>query len=274
MSDQEQKLDALLNAYVDRRLDEQTRKKYAAWLASQPEAQVEIEQFEKLNMDLRMTFGDRLRVPVSDRLVRAVNSYPDPSLVKKVGAWCNAKKYFDMPHVAIYAVITFLSLSLSFFISLKFVGMVPHAPGFYAQIESLALDAHLIYAREKRHAVEVPASDKEHMMKWLSERLSAEIGPPELESVGYTFIGGRLLPSAGKHAALYMYGDAQDRRLTLYIRLNEGSHRYLAPQCKLDYPQGPICTWQGEKLLYFLIGPPDNTHLESIAQFTAKLMHK
>ena len=49
--------------------------------------------------------------------------------------------------------------------------------------ESLVADAaaaHLIYAAEKRHAVEVPASEEAHLATWLGRRLAVPLRIPHL----------------------------------------------------------------------------------------------
>ena len=76
--------------------------------------------------------------------------------------------------------------------------------------------AHVIYVAERRHAVEVAASE-DHLFRWLSARLGGDIVAPSLGDFGFTLLGGRLLPQDDRVAAQFMYQDAQERRLTLYI---------------------------------------------------------
>lgn len=292
MSYRDKTLDALLNGYVDGQLSRKTRDKYAIYLDSHPEAQAEAELFDELNTQLRTTFGDKLNIPVSDGLERFVTACqqprgststttkPDTSKIlnsdktEKTRLPDRFKHYFNAPHLAIYASIVALSLSFTYLLPLNLSTQPTGTLAFLAQIEQLALDAHQIYSAEKRHAVEVPASDKKHLMKWLSKRLSAEIGPAKLDTAGYHLIGGRLLPSAGKRAALYMYADKKDRRLSLYIRQMEGTQTDRDLKCNTDQQQASICTWQGEKMLYLLLGPPGNTSHKQIAIQTAKQLNK
>ena len=86
-----------------------------------------------------------------------------------------------------------------------------------------ALLAHRVYTAERRHAVEVPASDEAHLVRWLSARLETELRTPDLKDAGYYFIGGRLLPSPEGPAAQFMYEDDTGERLTLYIRPDPGT---------------------------------------------------
>jgi anti-sigma factor RsiW len=59
-------------------------------------------------------------------------------------------------------------------------------------------------------------------MTWLSNRITTPIDAPDLSADGYTFLGGRLLPSDPNDgvpapAAQLMYENASAERVTLYI---------------------------------------------------------
>ena len=86
-----------------------------------------------------------------------------------------------------------------------------------------AINAHVIYAAEKRHTVEVGANEKDHLNAWLSKRVGLSIVAPKLESYGFSLVGGRLLPSGDRAAAQFMYENAAGDRISLYITTVEGS---------------------------------------------------
>ena len=77
--------------------------------------------------------------------------------------------------------------------------------------------AHAVFVPEKRHAVEVAASDEAHLVQWLTRRLGAPVKAPVLLESGFRLLGGRLLPGADAPRAQFMYEDAGARRLTLYV---------------------------------------------------------
>ena len=80
-----------------------------------------------------------------------------------------------------------------------------------------AARAHLVYAMEVRHPVEVDASQQEHLVAWLSKRLGTKLKVPVLADEGYELLGGRLLPGPEGPVAQFMYQEAAGRRLTLYV---------------------------------------------------------
>ena len=103
-------------------------------------------------------------------------------------------------------------------------------PGFVKR----AAIAHAVYSPEVRHPVEVGADQEPHLVAWLSKRLGAPLHAPKLDSVGYSLIGGRLLPgesaAAGAPApvAQFMYESKQGTRITLYVRTDAVGNRETA----------------------------------------------
>ncbi|PIF73005.1 anti-sigma factor RsiW [Variovorax sp. 54] len=77
--------------------------------------------------------------------------------------------------------------------------------------------AHVVYTPEKRHPVEVAAAEQQHLVQWLSKRLDHPLKVPDLSSLGYTLVGGRLLPGETGARAQFMFEDAAGERITLYI---------------------------------------------------------
>ncbi|HYP71525.1 MAG TPA: anti-sigma factor [Variovorax sp.] len=77
--------------------------------------------------------------------------------------------------------------------------------------------AHAVFSPEKRHPVEVTATDQQHLVQWLSRRLDKPLKVPDLSAEGYSLVGGRLLPGASGARAQFMFEDPAGQRITLYI---------------------------------------------------------
>ena len=77
--------------------------------------------------------------------------------------------------------------------------------------------AHAVYSPEKRHPVEVTATDEQHLVQWLSRRLDKPLKVPDLGAEGYALVGGRLLPGDAGARAQFMFEDSSGQRVTLYI---------------------------------------------------------
>ena len=86
-----------------------------------------------------------------------------------------------------------------------------------------ARSAFLIYASEVRHPVEVGPDQQQHLAQWLGKRLDYPLNVPDLTTLGFDLVGGRLVPVSGKAGALFMYEDKGGRRLTVLIGRNENN---------------------------------------------------
>ena len=93
-----------------------------------------------------------------------------------------------------------------------------------------AVDAHQLFVVQKRHPVEVVATEAAHLTSWLSNTLDRRLVMPDLAKSGLALVGGRLLPSGASAAAQVMYETASGDRVTLYITPRErddpGATRY------------------------------------------------
>jgi anti-sigma factor RsiW len=126
----------------------------------------------------------------------------------------------------------------------------PQAEGSVPAFVRRAAIAHATYSPEVRHPVEVGADQESHLVAWLSKRLGAPLRAPHLESVGYSLVGGRLLPGEpGSPVAHFMYECKMGTRVTLYVRANVAGNRETA---FLYAPEGNIKVfyWIDRKLGY------------------------
>src|SRR5690349_9158492 len=94
--------------------------------------------------------------------------------------------------------------------------MLARSPATREFVHAAAV-AHVVYAPEKRHPVEVAAAEQQHLVQWLSKRLDRPLRVPDLSAQGYTLVGGRLLPGSEGARAQFMFERAGGDRLTLYV---------------------------------------------------------
>ena len=124
--------------------------------------------------------------------------------------------------------------------------------------------AHVVYSPEVRHPVEVGADQEAHLVAWLSKRLGAQIKAPHLGDIGYTLVGGRLLPGDRGAVAQFMYQDAKGQRLTLYVRTNPDDKRETAFRFMQENNVG-VFYWLDRNLGYALSGDIDKAELLRVA---------
>lgn len=80
-----------------------------------------------------------------------------------------------------------------------------------------AIAAHVTYAADQAHAVEVGASDKRYLESWLSERIGLKLVAPDLTAEGFDLLGGRVTPAGQSTAALLVYKDQTGNQISVYV---------------------------------------------------------
>jgi len=204
--------EADLQAYADGALSEERRAAVAEWLAAHPDDAERIEAYRHLAQELRGTYQGVLDEPVPERLVRSMG----PGRARRatvVAAWIALG-------VALGALAGWQLHDLR-------PGTLPSAEGAAAMARRAAV-AHATYSPEVRHPVEVGADQEAHLVTWLSKRLGTQLRAPKLEAVGYTLVGGRLLPGEQGPVAHFMYQCNRGTRVTLYVRSDMASNRSTA----------------------------------------------
>jgi len=204
--------EADLQAYADGELPESLRADVAAWLASHPEDAERIEAYRRIAEDLRSTYHSVLEEPVPERLRRTV---------RRAGT----------RRAAMIAGWMIVGAALGAIAGWQIHSLQPSAAATgdaAAGLPRRAAVAHATYSPEVRHPVEVGADQEAHLVSWLSKRLGTQLRAPKLESVGYTLVGGRLLPGENGPVAHFMYQCNRGTRVTLYVRNDVASNRSTA----------------------------------------------
>jgi anti-sigma factor RsiW len=198
--------DDTLHAYVDGQLDAARRSAVEDWLATRPDRAADAGNWQRQNAALKTMYDPVMAEPIPTRL--------DPHRI----AARLARRRWDWPRLAAAAVVLlFLGLGGGWVLRTA----TWQEPAASDRLIDGAVTAHDLYVRESRHAVEVGADDKAHLVTWLSNRLGRQIDAPDLAAQGFTLVGGRLLPplpeTGAGPAAQLMYQNQTADRLTVYI---------------------------------------------------------
>lgn len=198
--------DDMLHAYADGQLPAADRAAVEVWLAGHPDKLAEVESWQRQNEALAALFDPVAKEPIPARL--------GPQLIAdRRGASRGGWQQFAAAAVVLIA----LGGTVGWFSR----DVVNPAQAASDLLIDNAVTAHALYVREKRHAVEVAATEEDHLVSWLSNRIETPIAAPDLTTEGFTLVGGRLLPeglgTGAGPAAQLMYENAAAERLTVYI---------------------------------------------------------
>ena len=195
-----------LHAYADGQLGEAERAAVERHLAAHPEAAAEIAAWQRQNEAMHALFPSAAHEPVASRL--------SPH---RIAHRVRAERRQSFVNIAAAITLVVLGSGIGWF------GrdyLTPTRAASDVLIDA-AVTAHSLYIKEKTRAVEV-AAEAPNLMTWLSNRITTPIDAPDLSADGYSFLGGRLLPSdpnggVPAPAAQLMYENATAERVTLYI---------------------------------------------------------
>lgn len=229
-----------LHAYVDDALDGSARQEVEAYLARHPEAAARVAAWRRQKQALHALFDPVLTEPVPARLL------PRPPAARRL-------RYA--------AMLAWLGLG----VILGWLGRgAAPAPQPLASLPREAAAAHVVYAPEVLHPVEVEATREVHLVQWLSKRLGRELPAPDLSRAGFQLVGGRLLPAQDGPAAQFMYQDDQGRRVTLYVRVLAGTTADTA--FRYERRDGvSVFYWVDGRFGYALSGDLERSHLLELA---------
>lgn len=138
-----------------------------------------------------------------------------------------------------------------------------------AALAARAARAHVVFAAEVRHPVEVEAKEQDHLVKWLSKRLGHPLKAPVLSGDGYELLGGRLLSGPDGPVAQFMYQESGGKRLTLYVSRRNRAEQITAFRFAREGPVS-VFYWIDRDCGYALSGDIDKTTLARIANTVYK----
>ncbi len=234
-----------LHAYVDGEIARDRRFAVEAWLAAHPDDAARVAEWRLQAEALRARFSDVATEPVPARFNLDRLSRP------------------RRPWGAI-AATALIAASLGAVVGWFAHGVTGATPSNFERFTREAIEAHKLYVVEVRHPVEVPGDEREHLVQWLSKRLSYDLRAPDLRANGLNLVGGRLLPGVrGEASAFFMYEGASGERFTLYC-----SHS-AAPETGMRYrAEDPVAAfyWVDRGLAYVVSGPSDRQKLWAITK--------
>jgi anti-sigma factor RsiW len=236
-----------LHAYVDGELAPERREAVEAWLATHSEDMARVGAWRAQVEAIRNRYGAVASDPVPARFDVA-------RLARRTWPWKS---------IAAAAAVAFMvGGSAGWFGRDLWSDQASGERSPFQQFTAEAVDAYNLYVVEVRHPVEVPASDADHLVQWLSKRVGYQLRAPDLEKLGLKLVGGRLLPGPTGPAAFFMYEGPSGERFTIYCA------RSNAPDTALRYNDIGKATavyWADNDIAYVVSGKGDRAKVNDVA---------
>ena len=203
-----------IHALVDGQVSREARAALQVRLRHEPQAQATLLKWQHQREALKGMYQEVLQTPAPASLVTAVQAshetQQDPNPWWRWGGMAAGLMLaFGVGWMANTAWRGELNLSSSNVAMAK-----KQATQDFVRQASFA---HRVYAPEVRHPVEVSATEQEHLIQWLSKRVGKPLKVPNLGTLGYELVGGRLLPGEAGARAQFMFQNPAGTRITLYL---------------------------------------------------------
>ena len=239
-----------LHAWADGQLPPERRLAFEQAMARDPSVAARAADIQRQNALLRDALDPWLQEPLPQPLIDAARVSSKPS----------RRPRWLAPAAASAAMLV--------------VGV---ATGWYARDVALeqagtpttfprqAALTHALYAADANRPVEIWATEEKRLVAWLTKRLGFPVHAPDLNSVGYALVGGRLVAGNEQPTALFMYENAAKNRLTLQARKPPPGTSETAFHYAIEGGVG-VYYWIDDHCGYALSGTLDRTQLLAIGR--------
>ena len=239
-----------LSAYLDGESPQAEAAEIARRLETDPALQAELQALRAANDAADQVFAAMLATPVPLSLARAIGDAPShrgaAALPRRLPVWG-----------ALAASLVCLAIGAG---GGWLAGQRTADRDWVADVA----DYHAVYAAQTRHLAEVPASEADHIVTWLSAEVGTPFTIPDLTAQGLSFEGGRLLVATGKPVGQLMYRDVAGQVVALCFTASDKTE----DQSPTERPAGAFSAvvWGGPGERWLMIAPKDYPDLPRIAE--------
>ncbi|MER2268100.1 anti-sigma factor family protein [Methylobacterium oxalidis] len=224
-----------LQAFVDNRLDPDSRARVEAYLAADSAARARVARLMALRDDLQAAFAPVAAEPVPPQL----------DLARLIAA--RRRRRLPIWQAGAAALL----IALGGVSGWTARGSLSDKPTGISALAEEARANYAVYAPDQARPIELAASDRDEIARWFSSRLKRPVGVPDLSEAGYHLLGGRLVATPHGPAGMLMYDDARGTRIVMLVRSLEGT----GDVPMVDHIYGSIagCAWAQKGLGYSLV---------------------
>lgn len=237
--------DADLHAFLDGELSPARERAVLEYVAADPEAKERLRAYAEQKLLLRAARYDTVASPLRtealvDRLAAALRN----SMVQR--------------RVGLAAALV-LSVAAGWTVrpaAERALGLT--VPEFVRE----AAVAHDAFADQKVLPLEVAGPQGERLEAWAAAALRERVDIPELESLGWTLVGGRLVASEDGPIAQLYYQDKRGRRVSVSLATAEEQAPAMLEVAEVEGLE--VGYWREGEVAYAVVGEPGQVQLAEI----------
>jgi len=241
--------DADIHAFVDGQLAPDRAQQVAAAIASNSELAARVADMRQRNALLREALDPVLAEPIPARLLEAADSPPHSAPAIR---WLR-------PALAVAATLV-VGIAVGWLGRDALIERAGTPTTFARQVAF----AHALYADDANRPVEIGGADEKRLVGWLTKRLGFGVHAPDLNSIGYVLVGGRLVAGNEKPTALFMYENAAKERLSLQVRKQAVGTGEVGFRYAVEAGVG-VFYWIDDECGYAISGKLDRAQLLKVA---------
>ncbi len=204
--------DEKIQDYIDGRLNDHDHASVAAFLLANPDIASRIQRLRDHNDALKAVGTDILAEPVPERLRAVVENARN----KQESTTADTDNLYKMHRRGFWEGLAF-SGALAAGIVIGWIGHGELRPGFNQQELALltARDAYLFYSQQRDYPVDITSDRKDQVYDWYKKSFGRGVELPDLDDLGYKFVGGRLVPWSQGQLGLNLYQNNKGSRASV-----------------------------------------------------------
>ena len=274
-----QPLEVRLSALLDGEVARDEQDELERLLSTNGDARDMFERLKRGSETGTTAMNEMIKEPVPLALVRGIKQAPPPR--EKPGPRLTLKSLLRAVRIAptgpqALAAGLFLFLvggGIGYLLGAQITGAA-QAPQALAALPARSwLDDiaayHRVYSRQQRHLAEVPSSDADHIVEWLTESVGVAFSVPDLSGEGLQFRGARLLVADGKPVGELLYRNEDEDVIAICFMKSGNPAQGLDETIRDDI--GPI-SWTTANATYVVFSRTSESTLTQIADKASKLL--
>ena len=268
-------IEVRLSALLDGEASREEKDELDRLVATDPKVRDTFETLKRGSDRGKLAFEDAMKEPVPLALVRSIKNTPPPRKPVSLGPATRPSFLPIAPSgpqaLAACMLLFVLGGGLGYLL-----GIQPAAPTSSLQMTAATTTAWLddvaaaqrVYARQTQHLTEVPASEPQEIVSWLSASTGAGFRLPDLTAQKLVLQGARLLVAGGKPTGQLLYRSEDGAIISIAFLKTVVAVKAIDFDETIKDEIG-LVSWQSGAVNYVVAGPSSNAALASIAEQVA-----